>query len=428
MKKIIILLIIIISLCGCTPNKTPDSVNNSTTQPAQKKAEAEYVKAIWLPYYDLQSFIKGNNEEQFTENIRGAFSELKDMGFNTVTVQVRPCADAFYASSLFPSSQYCFDFQGADMPYDPLKIMCDAASEAGLKIEAWINPYRVSQSNNIDELSDSNIAKKWYNNKKTKSRIYVGKKKIFFNPANEKVIDLIVKGVAEIVENYGVSAIHFDDYFYPTASKKIDKKEYKRYLKNGGTLSLADFRRERVSELIKRTYETIKSLRPEVRFGVSPAANMKTDYNELYADVEKWITDEDYIDYICPQIYFGFKNVYQPFMFTVKKWSYLAKCDMYVGLPLYKAGKPDKYASSDGGEAVNEFVNNDNILARQITYLSKLDNIKGFYVFSYGCLKDERCRAETENMLQRVYQHTIQEKKKEITEQVNQYFSDTFVM
>ncbi len=86
-------------------------------------------------------------------------------------------------------------------------------------------------------------------------------------------------------------------------------------------------------------------------------------------------------------------------MFTVKKWISFTNIDLYVGLPLYKSGKPDKYAAQEDKSIINEFVNNDNIISRQITYLSKLDEVKGFYIFSYSSLSDAKCKAEVENML-----------------------------
>ena len=394
MKKVFISIFLILSLFGCTNNAVQPYIKEE--EPAKK---SDKVKAVWLPYYELQKFTENSTEEEFRSKIKNAFSELYDMGFNTVTVQVRPCADAFYKSKYFPSSKYCFKTQGAEMPYDPLEIMCESSKASSLKIEAWVNPYRVSTDNNIGALSDNNKAKIWYGNKKTKSRVFVSDKGIYFNPASEAVTKLIVKGVKELVKNYGISAVHFDDYFYPTADKKIDKKEYKKYKADGGRLSLDDFRRKNVSEMIKSVYSAVKSVNSGVRFGVSPAANIKSDYEELFADVEKWSSEEGYIDYICPQIYFGFRNVYQPFMFTVKKWMYITKCDMYAGLPLYKANRADKYAASENKSIINEFKNNDNIIQRQINYLSKLDEIDGVYIFSYGCLKNERCKRETENML-----------------------------
>lgn len=395
MKKIfIIFLPIILIISGCSNTQTKIKADSVI----REEKSSYYVKSVWISYYELQDLI-ADDESEFEQNIKSSFKELREMGFNTVTVQVRPCADAFYKSNYFPSSKYCFGKQGSDMPYDPLKIMCDAAADSGLRIEAWINPYRVSQDNKTDNLSDNNIAKKWYNNKSTKTYVYIDDSAIYFNPAVSDVTDLIVNGVKEIVENYNITAIHFDDYFYPTTDKAIDKIQYAQYTENGGELSLADWRRNNISEMVKAVYKAVKSINRNVLFGISPASDIDNDYSTLYADVEKWAGEEGYVDYICPQIYFGFKNVYQPFMFTTKKWISITNCDLYVGLPLYKCGKADGYAAENDKERINEFKNNSDIISRQITYLSKLDDVKGFYVFSYSCLFDEGKKAEVENML-----------------------------
>lgn len=393
MKKLIFLLIPILLLSGCTGN------NFNTQTKSKSQSNEQYVKAVWITYYELQDFIEDKSESKFTDKISSVFSDLKDKGFNTVTVQVRPCADAFYRSKYFPSSKYCFGFQGADMAYDPFEIICAQAQNQGLKIEAWINPYRVSQNNKISELCDDNIAKKWYNSKDKKSYVYIGKSSIYFNPAADEVKTLIVNGVKEIVSSYPVNAIHFDDYFYPSKDKKIDSIQYNEYIDSGGELSLADWRRDNVSDMVSRVYKTIKSVNKNVSFGISPASDIENDYSSLYADVEKWCTADGYIDYICPQIYFGFKNENQPFMQTVKKWVSLSEKTLYVGLPLYKCSKEDKYASSSDKAAVKEFINNHNIISRQINYLGKIEDIKGFYIFSYSNLYDKDKAQEVENLL-----------------------------
>ena len=397
-KKIIILpLLLTLVLCSCSHSATltPDE-SISEIASADK---TNYVRDVWFTYYELSAMIKDKSEEEFSSSIDAAFKRVSDMGFNTVTVQVRPYADAFYRSSYFPTSEYAVKKQGDSLSYDPLLIMCETANKYDLQIEAWVNPYRVSVKKDINTLSNKSVAFKWYKNKDKKSNVYLCSSGIYFNPASDDVTNLIADGVREIVENYDVSAVHFDDYFYPSTDKKIDETEYKSYLKNGGKSSLADFRRDKVSDMVKTVYSTVKSADSKVRFGISPAADIKNDRNALYADVQKWASEEGYCDYICPQVYFGFRNVYQPFMFTVKKWISFTNIDLYVGLPLYKSGKPDKYAAQEDKSIINEFVNNDNIISRQITYLSKLDEVKGFYIFSYSSLSDAKCKAEVENML-----------------------------
>lgn len=384
MKKVIpLILILCFAFSSC-------SLPQKNTQPVVQKNE--YRKAVWIAYYELSEFTKGKSEYEFEQKINDEFSKLSSYGFNTVTVQIRPCGDAFYLSEYFPSSIYFNGLQGGEMLYDPLEIMCSVAQKYKLNIEAWINPYRVSQDDDYTKLSSDNFAVK--NKKMTK----VVDGKIYFNPAYNKVTDLIVNGVKEIVRNYNISAIHFDDYFYPTQSKNFDKKEYKKY---GDDLSLTDWRRQNVTNMVKRVYEGIKTVNKSVEFGISPASNIENDKNNLYADVETWVKNR-YVDYICPQVYFGFKNVYQPFMFTVKKWVKLCEntdVDLYIGLPLYKANTKDKYAAENDKSIINEFKINNDIISRQITYISKIDKIKGYYIFSFSQLTSENAKEEVSNML-----------------------------
>lgn len=339
----------------------------------------KYVKSVWITYYELEGFIKDKNENQYKNYIKKLIIELKDIGFNTITVQVRPCADALYKSNVFPSSKYAFGIQGSQMPYDPFGIICEIAENNNIDVEAWINPYRVSQDDDFAKLSKNNVANKW----KDSRNIFVVNKKIFFNPASSEVTKLIVSGVKEICENYQIKAIHFDDYFYPTKDKSIDSVEYEGYINNGGNLSLDDWRRENITSMLKAVNKQIKSTNKDIKLGVSPSANINEDYNKLYADVENWSSSNNVVDYICPQIYYGFKNESLPFMFTTKKWLEISNVDTYVGLPMYKIGKNDDYAGESGK---NEFIN-DGIISRQIEYLLKLDRVKGIYIFSYSSIK-----------------------------------------
>lgn len=398
MKRIILVICMLffLSCCGACRADTKPYV----TSTKEKTTEALPVRAVWITYYELQQFTQNRDADSFVAAVEEAFQKLFEWGFTTVTIHVRPCADAFYNSAYFPVSQYCFGEQGSALLYDPLALMCEAAHRNGLTIEAWINPYRVSQDNEIEALCDGNIAKEWYYNDDTASRVYCSEKGIYFNPAGEGVTELIVDGVTEIVKGYPVDAIHFDDYFYPTTKEEIDEAEYRQYCDNGGKMSLSDYRRDVVSRMVKTVYQAIKRINKAVLFGISPASDIQQNYDKLYADVARWATEEGFVDYIVPQIYFGFQNEVQPFMRTAKKWRDTAQCPLYVGLPLYKSGSEDTYASTDNEDAINEFVTHHNIIARQITYLSKLGKVQGFYLFSYGCLSDEQYAEEVTHLLE----------------------------
>lgn len=382
MKKIIIcILTFILLFAGCSmPQNTAE----------EEKINAEYVKACWITYFELEKIIAGcDTSEVFADAMKTQLKKIKDIGINTITVQVRPCADAFYKSNYFPLSKYCFGVQGSEMPYDPLEIIVETAHKLNLRVEAWVNPYRVSQNDKIEDLSPDNIAVQWLNDEDKSSNVYI-KDKIYFNPASNEVTELIVNGVKEIVRNYNIEAIHFDDYFYPDTDDEIDEKEYSEYVENGGESSRDDFRRECVSDMVKRVYAAIKEIDSNVLFGISPQSNIKTNYNKLYADVEKWVSEEGYVDYICPQVYFGFHNQVQPFTKTVKQWCEITEsCKLYIGLPLYKAGSEDEFASSSKDYAKNEFIENNDIISRQISFIYQLEEVSGFNIYSYSYLVDE---------------------------------------
>lgn len=377
-KKIIfsLFLIFLLTACSTLPNSNKNNNDN------------DYVKSVWITYYELSEFTDNASENEFKKRVSQAFKTLSKNGFNRVTVQVRPFADAFYNSSYFQTSSYLVGNRGDELKYDALKIMTELAHKYHLEIEAWINPYRISNSTDFSEIPSDDIVMKY----KDTENIIVCDTGIYFNPASPDANSLIVNGVKEIVMNYDVNSICFDDYFYPTKNKSIDKDLYKKYKDDGGKLSLNDWRRENVSNMISSVYRSIKEINENVTFGISPASNIENNYNSLYADVEKWATNDGYVDYLCPQIYFGFQNENQPFMSTTKKWIQMAECDLYVALPLYKSSLEDEFAGESGRQ---EFVKNNNIVARQVTYLSKLDEVKGFYVFSYSSLKDNE---ETKNL------------------------------
>ena len=291
MKKLIIALIIISAVfCFFSAQNIKHNKEN----------ENSTVKAVWMAYYELSEFTKGNDEQSFKKAVSAAFEKLHKFGFNTVTVQVRPCADAFYFSSYFPSSRYFNGIQGEEMNYDPLQIMCELSDKYKLKIEAWINPYRVSQDNDYSKLCENNIALKWHNGEKTKEYVKEYGNKLYFNPAYKEVNELIVNGVKEIAENYSIDGIHFDDYFYPTTAPDFDADSYAA---SGSTISLADWRRQNVNDLMRACYAAAHAF--NVRFGVSPQGTLSGCRDGQYSDAALWLAKPGYCDYLIPQLYWG---------------------------------------------------------------------------------------------------------------------------
>ncbi|MBR3963165.1 MAG: family 10 glycosylhydrolase [Oscillospiraceae bacterium] len=394
------------SLSSAESSSVSESSSESSSS-EEKPAENTYApsgetKAVWISYLEYQSILQGKTKSQFTSNIKTMFSNLAKDGFNTVFVHVRSHSDAMYDSDIFPWSVYCTGTEGKNPGFDPLKIMVSEAHSAGLKIEAWINPYRVKGTSNTSKISERSPAYEWLDT----GKVIVLDNGIYYNPADEEVIELIVSGVEEIVRNYDVDGIHFDDYFYPTTAESFDKTYYNDYKAGGGTLKLAAWRRQNVNVLIKEVYSAIKAINSSCRFGVSPAGNMEQNYNTLYCDVYTWVTSKGYVDYICPQIYFGFNNKSRPYLDVLSEFSSMITrndVELIVGLAAYKAGAEDAYAGENGKK---EWINNNDILARQIVAARNEEKYSGFALYRYNSLYNpasgvkNAVRAERENLLE----------------------------
>ena len=331
---------------------------------------------VFISYIDY-SYLKGKDENILKEEINKMVLNIKENNFNGIILQVRAFSDAIYNSKIFSPSLYIVNNENDKLKLDMLDYFIKLSHENNIKLIAWINPYRIRSNNDISSISGNNIVNKYLNT----SSVEI-KNGIYFNPAKDEVLDLIIKGVLEIVKNYDVDGILYDDYFYP--SKTCDLKDYELYKTQGGTNSLEDFRRDNINKLIRKTYEKIKEVNSDVLFGISPSGNMNNNYNAEYLDIN-YLIENKIVDFIMPQIYYGFDNTNLPFVDTVNSWSNLVKdtnIKFYVALALYKSGLEDKYAKT----GINEWINNNDIISKQIIVSRNTYNYEGFSIFRYDYL------------------------------------------
>ena len=386
MKRVIALIFSLLFLCSCA--KT-DEIKKENTEEINISQE---IRCVWLSIYDM-AVLQGLSEGGFRKKAESIFKDINEKGFNHVFVQVRPYSDAFYESEIFPWSKYSSGQQGKSPGYDVLGIFVDLAHKYSLKIHAWINPYRIAGlTSEMENLSDNNPAKIMYQN--TPTDIYFGNNGIFYNPASERVRKLILDGIREIVEKYNVDGIHIDDFFYPTTEKEIDKKEYDEYKNNSGQMTLSEFRINQVNAFVTGMYSLVKSKNQSIIVSISPSADIEKNKTTLYADVEKWSSEDGFCDWIIPQIYYGFEKETMPFEKILNEWKTMVtnkNIKLIVGLGFYKAGQTDFYA----GSGKNEWIENEDVLSRQLKLLrdKKCD---GFAVFSYGSIVSSDSR-EWEN-------------------------------
>lgn len=377
------------------PPKKQNDINNIAALSSKATADTpesdEEMRGVWVSYMELSM----ENESSKTQKaFEDKFTEIAqkccESGFNTLIVQVRPFCDALYKSSYFPWSHILTGTQGENPQYDALQIMCDICKENNLKINAWINPYRVSSNETPKKLSDNNP---YIKNSEIGIKTDNG---IFLDPSNETAQQLVCDGVKEIAENYDVDGIQFDDYFYPTEDESFDKKQYEAYIEKYGkknSMSLDNWRMQNVNTLICKVYRTIKSVDSSVEFGISPQGNIGNN-DGLYADVKSWCTCKGFADYICPQIYFSLENPALTFEDCLDSWTSLdfdENVKLYVGLGGYKAG--------NGEYDEKTWLLSDSILADEYDILRNNKSVRGFMLYSYNCLEDDTAKKEINNLI-----------------------------
>ncbi|MFA6714461.1 MAG: family 10 glycosylhydrolase [Victivallales bacterium] len=364
------------------------------TEMLRGKAERRKVRGVWVATVGNIDFHKHKKRNSFRQEFLEVVSNLAENKFNTLIFQVRPSNDAFYKSALNPWSRYLCGREGEEIPgFDPLKFMVKAAHKYGLEFHAWLNPYRVNGSTPLRKaeylktLDPGNFARQ-HPELVLEIPLDDGSYQLILNPGEPEVIKFIVDTVGEIVANYEVDAIHFDDYFYPYSGiGNIDAETCSK--NNPQNLSVDDWRRENINRMVRDVHECLKLSGRKVKFGISPFgiwANRKNNpagsptngaqsFYEQFADSRYWIK-EGWIDYIAPQLYWEFAHETAPYAALVDWWAEQVKntqVDLYIGQAVYRLG------SSRAWENRRELVD-------QLRYNSKRKTVKGSVLFSYSCV------------------------------------------
>ncbi len=345
-------------------------------------------RAVWIATVVNIDWPKNGTDS--IEKQKADFIEILDtykkLNYNAVIVQIRSVGDAFYPSELAPWSRYLTGKEGqAPKPYfDTLKWMIDEAHSRGFEFHAWLNPYRATFDTKIETLSPNHDFFKhpdWmikYGE--------TGKEKYYYNPALPEVQSHLTKIVEEVLRNYDIDAIHFDDYFYPYRVSGKEFNDTASFKKYGNGLSLDNWRRENVNSFLKNIYSSIKNIKPWVQFGISPfgvwrnkSADPKgsdtqagqTNYDDLFADPMAWMEGK-YIDYILPQLYWSIDHKTASYSKLMKWWSENSKnTAIYIGNGTYKI-------NSDSDKKWN----NPNEIPNQIDLTRTYQNIQGNAYFS----------------------------------------------
>ena len=266
---------------------------------------------------------------------------LQKNNFNAVYFQVRTMSDAFYKSSYEPWSSYLTGTRGKDPGWDPLAFVVEECHKRGMECHAWVNPYRFSKGSNWSTAQDQALKSAGMLLAYTKSD---GKTTTILNPGLESVRKRIVDVCKEIISNYDVDGLVFDDYFYPEGIPVTSSAgDYDLWQKSGASMTFGDWRRNNVNQMVADVYKMVQQQKPYVRFGISPAGAACTSaavaakhgidrcpvasdwqYDGIFSDPVAWL-EAGIIDYISPQLYWKTNHKTNPFGPMTKWWSYVAK-------------------------------------------------------------------------------------------------------
>ncbi|WP_372774727.1 glycoside hydrolase family 10 protein [Pantoea sp. WEP] len=427
MKRVARLLsaVLLLASCASEPPKslvTPFPSPTKPPVPAKPAAQTEPVRGVWLttvsrldwPPISSVTASPALRIRQQQQALTAKLDKLHSLGINTVFFQVKPDGTALWRSRILPWSDTLTGNIGQDPGYDPLQFILDEAHKRGMKVHAWFNPYRVSTNtkpatvtalNNTLQLQPASVFvlhRDW---------IRTASDRFVLDPGIPAARDWITSIVAEVVSNYAIDGVQFDDYFYTetAASPLNDSATFRQY--GAGFASKADWRRHNTQLLIEQVSRTIKQLKPAVEFGVSPAGvwrNLSHDaagsdtrgaaaYDEAYADTRRWV-QLGLLDYIAPQLYWPFARQAARYDVLARWWANVVQpthTRLYIGVALYKVGEASK---SEPDWTVQGGVPE---LKKQLDLNESLPHIDGTILFREDYLNQPQTQQAVEYLRQR---------------------------
>ncbi|MBL0938080.1 MAG: family 10 glycosylhydrolase [Gemmatimonadaceae bacterium] len=266
-------------------------------------------------------------------------------GLNAVVVQVRPAGDVIYPSTIEPYARSFTGVHGQGPNYDPMGYIVQQARQRGLEVHAWFNPFRAGNLRDTLTMSPQHLSVR---------RPDLVRKcgQLWYDPAETAVHDQAIAVIREVIGKYDVDAVHIDDFFYPypdTCTNFPDSVTYRRYQTGGGTLALADWRRDNVNRFVERMYREAHEARASIRVGISPFGIWRPgnpagivgldSYTSIFADSRLWL-QRGWVDYFAPQLYWSIASTGQSFPALLSWWGQqnTQRRHLWPGLASYRIG------------------------------------------------------------------------------------------
>ena len=324
---------------------------------------------------DYAEILTGKSEAEFRAAVQERFQQVQALGIQTVFLQVRAFADAYYTSAYYMPGLS----MSTDCSFDPLQIMLTEAHQLGLSVHAWVNPLRCQTDAQMEQMPEQYPISQWYADE-TKRGTWLVKSgdRWWLNPAYPEVRQLIADGVSELVTQYEIDGVQIDDYFYPTTDASFDAAAFAE----SGASDRSAWRKEQCNLMVQAMYNAVKQANPKVLFGISPQGTLSGNEKQS-ADVQTWGQTAGYCDYLLPQLYFGFQNSTAPFAETAAFWAKQVTCpdvSLWIGICTYKIGQQDTWA----GDGMTEWQTDSQVVSKELELLCNMDGIDGAAIYDYA--------------------------------------------
>ncbi|MBI2512002.1 MAG: family 10 glycosylhydrolase [Opitutae bacterium] len=362
----------VLFLAGCVTKPKPPAKPEPPVAAELPPPTPREFRGVWVATVNNIDWPskRGLPVAQQRAEIVAILDRAKALNLNAVVFQVRPAADALYASSLEPWSEYLTGKQGQSPGYDPLAVWIAEAHRRGLELHAWFNPYRARHNEAKSPLAKSHIANTHPRAVKKYGEL------LWMDPGESFAAERTLAVIRDVVRRYDVDGVHIDDYFYPYPIAKPlppkapkdakpdeidfpDDPAWGRYRKAGGKLARADWRRQNVDQLVEKIHAAVHAEKPWVKFGISPFGLGRPDrrpagikgfsqYDKLYADVELWLA-HGWLDYFVPQLYWPSTAKEQSFSALLDYWvaQNRAGRNLYAGLFTSAISDEKKWSPND---------------------------------------------------------------------------------
>lgn len=359
-----------------------------------------WVATVWCLDWPADGS-RGTGESHATkmkQQLNVLLDSLQRNNFNAVNLQVRSMCDAFYKSSYEPWSSYISGTRGAAPAFDPLEYAVEECHKRGMECHAWVNPYRWSTSSDWNTPQDQEL--------KNNGWLLTYGSTVILDPAQQRVIDRIVNVCKEIITNYDVDGLLYDDYFYPSGiPSNSSAGDYTEWQESGTSMSIGDWRRDNVNRMVAAVYNMIQETRPEVRFGISPAGVAASSssvaskygvepcprgsdwqYNGIFSDPLAWMSSQT-LDYMSPQIYWTTVSSSNPFGPIAEWWNKMAQTfgrHMFVSHSISSVKRDSKGSANPQPLSPynQEYYYDEYANEIEITRTTNLDNAPGSIFYS----------------------------------------------